>query len=195
MEFKIDFLAGHLVERTLAFTKLMYPIKPIRHLIFIFLVCSLFTAKAQITNAYSRNVGDISYDAIIDQAGISACDSSRIVPFYGYEVRYDGNHVAVNEHCLKLFKEKPEYQNYSGYVMLRFLVNCKNETGMYRAISFDESFREISCPEILKKDLIEIAKALKGWQHAVYEGKDYDSFMTLNFKMDHGNILQILPLL
>jgi hypothetical protein len=110
-------------------------------------------------------------------------------------VGYQGNTPAIQEIFDLYFSKKPEYRDYSGYVMVRFVLSCKDEAGMFRAEACDDSFREIDCPETLRNDLIAIVKKLKGWKHAVYEQNDFDAYMCLTFKMSKGKILQILPLL
>lgn len=162
------------------------------------IVCFLIpcsTCLSQTARGYTRNVGDIFFDPQKDGNTFIACDTSKIIHWYTYEVGYEGNTPAIAEIFGKQFSKKLQYNDYTGYVMVRFVVNCYDQTGMFRTEVCDASFLEVPCPEVLRNDLITITKTLKGWKHAVYEGRDYDSYMCLTFKMNRGEIVQILPLL
>ena len=71
---------------------------------------------------------------------------------------YQGYTPAIQEIFDLYFSKKLEYRHYSGYVMVRFVLTCKDEAGMFRTEAFDDSFREIDCPETLRNDLIAIVK-------------------------------------
>lgn len=165
----------------------------------IFLLVPLFAGCnrgiSQTTKSYPREVGDIFFNPQTDDVRFAPCDTSKVIHWYTYHVGYHGNTPAIEEVFGRHFLKKPEYLSYSGYVMVRFVVTCKDEAGMFRTEACDDSFREIDCPDILRNDLIAIVKKLSGWKHAVYQQKDYDAYMCLTFKMNQGNIQQILPLL
>jgi len=153
--------------------------------------CSSKEKSAVVINEYSHNVGDILFDPNSDNNSFLLCDSTKIISGRSI-LTYSGGIKIVSDLLLENFRFQPEYESFSGYVVVRFIMNCKKETGRFRAqsLGFDFSLKE--CPTALKSHLISIVKELKNWEYKSSRGKDSDCSKFINFKIEHGKIENIL---
>ncbi|MBK8111273.1 MAG: hypothetical protein IPK46_13515 [Saprospiraceae bacterium] len=76
---------------------------------------------------------------------------------------------------------------------VRFIVNCKGETGRFRLLVSDLQFKEAALSKELTSQLMQITKGIKGWQIIYHEGKNRDYYQYLTFKIVNGDIKEILP--
>ena len=164
-------------------------------LLFVFslfvLGCKEVNKKTTAAKKYSHWVGDIHFDSQVDDPDFLLCDSSNVIHRRN-GLKYPGGKEAIKNECLKKYNFKPTFNSFSGYMMVRFIINCKNEKGRLRVqpLDFDFSIKE-SSPE-LKEHLLAIIKELNGWEAASVndEGSDFSKY--LNFKIENGQIENIL---
>lgn len=141
------------------------------------------------TNSYLPDIGDTIFNPAIDRATFEFCDSSNVLHKRAY-VKYAGGTRAFEEDIIKMFKFKPEYEVFTGYFIVRFAVNCKNESGRYRWEIVDENFEETTCPKNLENHILSILKDLKKWQHPIYRGNSYDGYTYKVIKIESGKIIR-----
>ena len=144
---------------------------------------------------YSDQVGDIIFDPSRDDPDFQPCDPDQVIHWYTYEITYQGDTKAIEKECVARFSDKEAYAGFSGYIIVRFIVNCENQTGRFRIQSLTPEFEPCTAPAGLEEEVLALVRSLNGWNHAVYEGKDYDSYMYLNFKFTNGKIEKVLPLI
>lgn len=143
---------------------------------------------------YLRWVGDIEENSKIDGA-FKICNSENEVRQYfnnsqGFEY-YD-----EKPEILKIFKEKflpSKLENQNGIIRIRFIVNCKGETGRFRILEADENYKEFNFDSNITKQLFNITKNLNGWIVKEINNKEIDYYQNLIFKIKNGNINEILP--
>lgn len=140
---------------------------------------------------YSHDVGDIPFDPTIDDPTFKLCDSTKIVT-RRKALAYKGDRSKIASACLERFVFKPEFESFNGYVTVRFIVNCQNQSARFRAESLDWNFSNKECPENLKKHLIEIIQSLQGWSHAYSQDAHLDLVKFINFKIVNGKIAKVL---
>jgi hypothetical protein len=85
------------------------------------------------TQDYPKNIGDIDPDNKIDDPGFTLCNEDRVLQYYnfGKGVQYTGEKAKINEHFRNKLKQH-EQSDESGYITIRFIVNCKGMTGRFR---------------------------------------------------------------
>lgn len=164
-------------------------------LILIFFVACKTESKPIDKKAYPRMVGDIAKDSLIDDPNFKACDSLGRAAQYFHKQKsfaYTGEKAAV----LKVFKKnfKPlEKDNQNGWIRIRFMVNCEGKTGRFRMIESNFDYEEFLFDKFISDQLMSITKSLGGWEIASNEKFSYDYYQYLIFKIENGQLIEILP--
>jgi hypothetical protein len=138
---------------------------------------------------YENQIGDTPFDKTRDNPSFKFCDSTKVLHKRAY-ITYSGGKKALEEELIKKYIFQPNYKTFSGYFIIRFAVNCNNETGRFRMEVLDTNFTKTNCPEDLKNHILSLSKSLKNWNHVFYRGKDYDGYRFINIKMKHGKIVK-----
>lgn len=138
-------------------------------------------------NEYKNQIGDTSFDSNLDDPKFQFCDSTNVLHKRAY-INYTGGTKALEEELLEQFIYKPEYQPFNGYFIIRFAVNCKDKAGRFRIEVLDSEFNLTTYPKDLKQHIESIFKALKHWNHAIYEREHYDGYKFHNIKIVNGKI-------
>ena len=81
----------------------------------------------------------------------------------------------------------------SGLIRIRFIVNCKGETGRFRVLAMNPDYQEKAFDESITSQLLTITKGLNGWKPKEFRGTVYDYYQYLIFKIQDGKIVKILP--
>lgn len=150
----------------------------------------------QRTENYPRMVGDIAPDANLDDAEFTICNGDeRIIQYFNtmQGFRYQGEKSALVSEILELYSPVENPENESGYIRIRFVVNCKGQTGRFRVLSSDLKYQEKEFKATIVDQLVDIVKNLKGWKVLSKEGKTLDYYQYLIFKINEGRIIEILP--
>ncbi len=162
----------------------------------IFFSCS--NAKKE-KPSYLEHVGNIEYNPEIDTSKFEPCHDDQILEYYNFSngLNYDGEKIAIE----LAFRERYQYdvtEGQTGYITIRFVVNCNSETGWFRIEQMDNQYQAMSFNEDLVNKLLVITQSLKGWKIGKfddpgYENEVYDYYQYLTFKMKDGQIIEILP--
>lgn len=168
-----------------------------RQLFLIFILVTTLCSCGQTqekTASYPLQVGDIYFDSKIDDPDFKLCDETKVLQYYnfGEGLQYKGEKVMINEHFKAGLKTK-EQKNESGFITIRFIVNCEGKTGRYRVQGMDYDYNEKSFNPKLTNRLLDLTKQLDGWIIGEYEGKPYDYYQYLTFKIEDGNLIEIMP--
>ena len=140
---------------------------------------------------YSHDVGDILFDSQTDDPTFTLCDSTKIIT-RRKALDYQGDRSKIGPACLEKFKFQPEFESFTGYITIRFIVNCNNESGRFRAKSLGSDFSLKEAPDSLKKHLVDIVQSLSGWNHAYENDAAFDIVKFINFKITNGQIDNVL---
>lgn len=165
-------------------------------LLVFLLVFSFVSSSQNIIKKYSNQVGDIEFDKEIDSEYFSICDSTKIYQYYnfGKGFQYKGEKSEI----LRVFKEKfkpniEKYRKESGYITIRFIVNCEGVAGYFRTQEMGLDYQ----PKIFEKEvlrqLLTITKSLDGWYSIKSQYGSYSYYQYLTFKLIDSKIVEILP--
>ena len=168
---------------------------------FIF-VYAYYNSKPKYTpseNKFTTRVAYINPENSLLSEGFEVC-SERIVDYYNYQIGQTKGQVAsyskgkngLRKHVLSHYKNKG-YSD-SGYLNIRFVINCKGETGRY---IIHENNLDLE-PKKFNKDLVNqlfnITTQLKKWNPVIYgEDNIKDSYMYISYRIENGEITEILP--
>ncbi len=144
-------------------------------------------------SAYPNHVGDIAFDENIDDPNFKICLNGRIPQYYefGKSLQCKGEKPAIDKHfeILKLNETTVE----SGYITIRFIVNCEGKTGRYRIEEMNNDYQPISFDKKLVEKILTLTKELSGWIVGGNPEQPVDYYQYLTFKIEEGKLIEIMP--
>jgi hypothetical protein len=134
----------------------------------------------------------IQPESAIDDPSFQLCNASSAYPYYGTETSSVLDKRILLEHFLSLNNQwKPHRE--SGYIVIRFMVNCHGQPGRYRVLSFDMNYQPKDFPRKMIDMLMDKTKELKSWNVISHEGRQYDSYCYFTFKIENGLLTDVTP--
>lgn len=160
--------------------------------ILVLLISCKNTSDKQSTHL--ANVGIIPKDESVDDSNFQPCHEDYSLFYYQVDNSdhlYKGEKPAI----VKTFDDikLPAIDQNDGYVTIRFLVNCKGETGRFRVEQVDFEYKDKEFEGELVTQLLEKTKQLDGWWPATREGYKCDYYKYLTFKIINNQTVDILP--
>jgi hypothetical protein len=133
----------------------------IKNLGWLFLLLVAFASCKK--PSYSDHVGDIGFDEKVDDPNFKICINGRIPQYYefGKSLQYQGEKPALDKH-FEILKQN-ETTAESGYITIRFIVNCEGKTGRYRIEEMNNEYQSMSFDEKLVEKILALTKELSGW--------------------------------
>jgi len=143
---------------------------------------------------YPLQVGDINFDADLDNPDFKLCDEAAVLQYYnfGKGVQYRGEKLSINNYFEDKFKAR-DLEGDTGFITVRFIVNCEGKTGRHRIEGMDYNFKKKEFSKELTSSLLQLTKEMDGWLTSEYDGKAYDYYQYLTFKMEKGRLMEIMP--
>ncbi len=112
--------------------------------------------------------------------------------YYGPGTHYIGGIY----HIEKIFKQKyvvPKDIIESGLIRIRFVVNCKGETGRFEVLETDTAYVEKKFHLDLSGQILSICQGLDQWIPGKLGEQNVDSYKFLTFKILNNEIIEIFP--
>ncbi|MCZ4408995.1 hypothetical protein O3Q51_09260 [Cryomorphaceae bacterium 1068] len=150
------------------------------------------TEKKQ--SKYLRYVGDIEGDTLLDDPEFKLCNDEVFLKQYfnfSQGLQYEGEMLKIKEQ-FELAYVPVEAQE-SGWVRIRFVVNCRGESGRFRMICSDENYESREFDARITDQLMSITKSLDGWKPLPDSDNPDEYYQYLIFKIENGDIIEILP--
>lgn len=143
---------------------------------------------------YLSMVGDIAHDPKLDDPNFTLCNEKNTNQYHNLneELQYEGEKYALVQTFTSQFKADPTIKD-SGMIRIRFMVNCKGETGRFRLMSSGYDYKEKQFNRAITDQLMTITKSLKGWKILSDKRGPKDYYQYLIFKITDGQIKEILP--
>lgn len=169
-------------------------------LLLVILSCQLTGCQAKqkvdLKPEYLSFVGDIERDSILDNPNFKLCNNQKHLFQYfntGEGFKYEGEKPELISKIKSEYKPHTSVANQTGYIRIRFIINCKGDAGIYRVLSSDANYEPMEFDKELVGQLIEVVKKLDGWQTITKNDNPLDYYMYLIFKIEKGQIIEILP--
>ncbi len=143
---------------------------------------------------YLRWVGDSVYDPEIDDPTFAVCHGEGMVKQYfnfSQGFKYNGERSTLLEKIYSRYE--PVDVDESGWIRIRFVVNCKGQAGRFRLTQSDENYKERAFDQRISSQLMSIVQSLSGWALMPSAEKPEDYYLYLLFKIENGNITEVLP--
>jgi hypothetical protein len=159
--------------------------------LFLHLILIVFSC---VPEKKSGNVGDISFDELKDDPSFKICNSQEIFQYYNFDgVKYKGDKNTLRNEIFSLIKAD-SLNRETGYLTIRFIVNCEGKTGMFRIQEMDAAYKATQFSDKTKNHLLSVTKRLNGWKKFEFDpGKGSDYYQYLTFKLEEGVVKEILP--
>lgn len=143
---------------------------------------------------YAGNVGDIAFDKKMDDANFRVCNENKALQYYNLPngFPFEGEKVRLIEIFEGAFRNK-RFENKSGYITIRFIVNCEGSTGRFRIQEMDSKYQPTTFDKNLVNQLLQTTRSLRGWQTANNGIENVDYYQYLTFKIAKGELTEILP--
>lgn len=171
------------------------PLKTLSTISFLFFcIVVFFSCARQSTEqivSYPRHIGDHAFDADVDDPTFKVCNDTLVLQYYnfGKGMQYKGEKTRIDSAFANVISDQKD----SGYITIRFVVNCKGETGWFRVQQMDFDYTERSFSAETVKQLLEITKRLDGWGVGSFRDVAYDYYQYLTFKFQNGKLVGIMP--
>lgn len=150
-------------------------------------------------NQFTKRVAYIDFKKAKLTEGFEMCDSTTIVDYYNYrrgDKVYNRTEYSKGKNGLRNYVlSKYQNKNYSdsGYLNFRFVVNCKGEAGAYIIHQNNLDLEPKQFNKSLINQLFEITSSLKEWRPNYMAGGHRDSYMYISYRIENGEITEILP--
>jgi hypothetical protein len=167
-----------------------------RIFLIIFILATIYSCGQKLENKanYPEHVGDTAFDDKIDDPNFKVCDENKVFQYFNFQkgFQYKGEKVKINEDFNEGFKAK-ESINDTGYLTIRFIVNCEGKTGRFRVQGMDKAYNEKEFNKELVNEFLNLCKKLDGWMVGEDRGAKRDYYQYLTFKLESGKLIEITP--
>lgn len=164
--------------------------KILTYIIIIILITNCkFNQKNIELKQYPKQIGDTEFNAKMDNPNFRFCDTSNVLHRRSL-IYYTGGHKNFEKDLINRYEYKKSYKTFSGYFIVRFGINCRNEIGRLRLESVNNEFEKAIPPKRLKEHIIEILRGLKKWNSPVINGKSFDGYKFIVIEFKNGEIIK-----
>ncbi|NOT75168.1 MAG: hypothetical protein HOP08_09590 [Cyclobacteriaceae bacterium] len=166
-------------------------------LLFVVFSCSKKnerTTESKIeTSKYPLHVGDLELDEKLDDPAFKVCNKNKIYQYYnfGKGLQYKGEKPMVIE-SFSAFPVK-EMKGETGWMTIRFIVNCEGKTGRFRVTGVDENYQSKNFDANIVKNLLSLTQKMDGWIIGMDDKEATDYYQYLTFKLEDGKLIEIMP--
>lgn len=142
---------------------------------------------------YPDHVGDIKPDPMLDDTTFHACRESNIPQYYSIKGSFEGEKPAIERYFEQNFRKDKAFAKAEGYITIRFVVNCKGQTGRFRVQEMSPDYKPVKFPPALPAQLLQLTQKMDGWIPGKSENILYDYYQYLTFTISKGEITRIMP--
>jgi hypothetical protein len=133
--------------------------------------------------------GSIRIDSAIYER---LCIDRGITEFYSLNAKHPKSSYQILDEARQFYK-KPEKSAQSGFLTVRLIVNCRGEAVAFQLYEIDENYKNRPFDALISSQLLDFVKKLGGWKIGTYEGKSYNYYTYLSFKIKNGNLETVAP--
>jgi hypothetical protein len=165
----------------------------------LFFICQVASAQSavlysSVVDSVPRQVGDIPYDPLIDDPAFTVCDAQRVFQYYNTRSYFKDHKREIVNYFVNNYRAGLDTTaNQTGYLTIRFIINCAGETGRFRLYQLDSAYQTFRFNGAVPDQLLKLTRQWKGWQPAKYKNKVYDSYQYITFTLKRGRIVCITP--
>jgi hypothetical protein len=130
------------------------------------------------------NVDSIEYSKL--------CLETGGLQYYSVNAKHPKSSYQILHQARQVYK-KPENCTQSGFLTVRFIVNCRGEAVAFHVYEIDENYQDRPFDTIISTQLLDFVKKLGDWKIGAYKDKTYNYYAYLCFKIKNGNLETVAP--
>lgn len=162
----------------------------IKFLFFVFFF-SVFQLSVMGQPERKASVGDIAFDASTDDPKFQFCNPDFILQGYELKSKTDESRKWISSQLLLKYVYQSTWKVQSGFITVRFAVNCLGLTDRFRAMAVSTDLQATVFPVELTQQLIQLVKAIK-WPVETYRMQAIDYYQDVTFKIVNGQLIEAL---
>ena len=141
---------------------------------------------------YTHNVEYIDSTKARLSKGFKVCNENFIAQYYNPEkATYSKTKKGLRDFILSNYENRG-YTD-SGYLNIRFVINCEGSAGRYDIHENKLDMETTPLYTDMVEHIFELTAQLKQWNPNVIRGNIWDSYMYLSYRIENGEITEILP--
>ncbi len=154
----------------------------------------VFTQNTVPYNSNTREkIGWIAFDKQLDNPEFFLCDELNIEEYYQVNPLYKEGMPDIRKYFEPNTTKLNQLCEKDGYIIIRFIINCKGETDRFRTRFMNLNYEEESkVNESLKAEIKSLTKNMGNWTPGQYMGKKYDCYQQLKLIFREGKLTDIL---
>jgi len=162
-------------------------------LLLAIIIIGYYYKRPEVDNEkYPYTVEYINPEIALLNKGFEVCNENMIIQYYNPQrATYSKGKNGLRQFIISNYKNR----NYtdSGYLNIRFIINCKGEAGRYIIHQNNLNLEPIEFNKNLVNQLFNLTTQLKKWNpNYTYEAYR-DSYIYLSYRIENGEITEILP--
>ena len=161
-----------------------------RHLIFILLLCFFTNKSFAQSDDYSLHFAPDTYDTVCVK---QFCEQLLPLQYWRLNAKNSKSSYQILKEWKSFYKIAEGVEVNTGFLTIRFVVNCKGEPCCFRFYEVDKTYKKINFSEDLKSQLTMFVKQLGGWKLVKYEGVPTDYYYYLTFKIQDNDFKTVAP--
>lgn len=151
-----------------------------------------FNYKYKPKKKYTHSVEYINPETALLNDGFIICNEKYIAQYYNPKrARYSKGKNGLRKFILSNYKNK-DYTD-SGYLNIRFIINCHGKAGRYIIHENNLDLEPIKFNPDLVNQLFNLTTQLKKWIPNYIHGENRDSYMYISYRIENGEITEIIP--
>mgnify|MGYP001793618642 CR=1 FL=1 len=141
---------------------------------------------------YAHNVEYIDPEEAFSDVGFEVCDEERIAQYYNPKrASYSKGKNGLRNFILSNYENKG-YTD-SGYLNIRFIINCEGKAGRYIIHENNLDLEPTDLDDAMVEQIFKLTQKLEQWNPVFFRDKPWDAYMYLSYRIEHGEIIEILP--
>lgn len=142
---------------------------------------------------YKNRIGYIDPETSRYSENFKLCNEDSITGYYSsYAPKIYKNHKYTFRKYIQENYQNRDFKA-TGFLNLRFHINCEGQIGNLEVNELDENLELSNLNDDLVEQLLKLSIHEDNWNSFQEEGINSDIYMYLIFKIENGNILEILP--
>lgn len=113
--------------------------------------------------------------------------------YFGDDVTHRNGNAYIMKH---ISKELPNNESKSGYIIVHFTINCRDQVGNFGLIQMDKKFKKMKFSPMIVDHIMQKVSELDNW-HSSQSALDWlyyeDVHAFLMFKINSGKIVDVCP--
>lgn len=155
---------------------------------------SMISCDYYLINPHNNHVGVITKKGKYDTSEFKPCIEEKIFPYYygRSPSEYTKGKNQLRKHILENH-DNHGYIDISGYITVRFIINCEGQIGYFKVEQVTTDFKEVNFPNVFVDNIVELIKLTDSWKPLEFNDLPYDSFFHITLKIGNGDVLEVLP--